>query len=186
MRLLSILIALFSAALCSAASGAPQVTLESPLDLSTQDQEWCLSSPEDSMVLTVSDEGKPPIVLRVCASYGGGKAEIVTDKKGRNYVLFKYGVGRGTGNAMDTYLRVYRLDGNNLFRIMEIPLTWKTNQVDQFAYDYEVGTSAVLGLEIRLRERQQIYGADVMSPSAEGECCIPTERTRTIWIDPEQ
>jgi len=155
------------------------VKLESPLDLSTQDREWCLSSPEDSMLLTVSEEGKPPIVLRVCASYGGGKAEIFSDKKGRNYVLFKYGVGRGT-NAMDDYLRIYRLDGANLFKIMDIQLSWKTGPYDRFLYDHEVRSAATMGLEISLRD-----SARGIPPWPPGDCCIPTERTRTIWIDPE-
>jgi hypothetical protein len=184
MKAFSIFLALLSATLCSAAYAAPQVKLESPLNLGDADKEWCHSSPEDSMLLTVTDEGKSPIVLRVCASYGAGKAEVVTDKRGRNYVLFNYGVGRGTNNAVNYYLRVYRLDGNNLLNVMDIPLTWPTSPINRFTYDYSVGTGAPVGLEIKLRALGSDYEPNYVWSGV--ECCIPTDSTRIIWIDPQK
>jgi len=184
MKQLFFILLLLSATTTNPAAAELQVKLESPLSLGDQEKEWCNSSPEDSMVLTIIDGQKPPITLRVCSSYGDAKAKAFTDKKGRNYVLLEYGENRGT-NARNDYLRVYRLDNDHLFKIMDIQLSWWTAPLNRFFYHYDVTTGHTAGLEINLRETGYKSGPDV--PEApDPECCIPSERTRTIWIDPEQ
>ncbi|TAK97937.1 MAG: hypothetical protein EPO08_20420 [Rhodospirillaceae bacterium] len=184
MRLSLTSILLLSLVLCSRAHAAPEVKLESPLNLGDKDKEWCNgSSPEDSMILTVTDGSNPPIVRKVCASYGGGKAKTFADKKGRNYILMEYGTGRGT-NAMDDHLKIYRLDQGNLFEVVDILLSWQTAPMERFVYDYSVQSNVTSGLEVTLREHPPVHFPDYIDPALGKKCCIPSDRTRTIWIDP--
>jgi hypothetical protein len=185
MRQLSIIVIALSTMIAAPVAAEPRVKLESPLNLGDQDKEWCNASPEDSMIMTVTNGAEPPVIQKVCSSYGSAKGFGFTDKKGRNYVLLEYGVGRGT-NERDDYLRVYQLEKNNLFKIMDIQLSWKTHPDDRFRYTYEVTGGTTQGLQINLREVQSTAGPDVIEPPIDEECCIPSARTRSIWIDPEQ
>jgi len=61
------------------------------------------------MHLSVFVEGRRIASRSFCSAYGKGSARVVTDARGRAYVLLDYSVGHGSHIASDL-LAIYRVD----------------------------------------------------------------------------
>ena len=68
----------------------------------------------DTMRLKIIRGTKEVFVDEYCSAYGNGSARLITDTRGRNYVLLTYLEGHGS-HASTTYLRVDELIGNALY-----------------------------------------------------------------------
>ncbi len=100
---------------------------------------------EDQARLTIAT--KPPIRRYYCSDYGALPGRIVTDRKGRLYLLLKYGDGHGT-EVNVTQLAVYRID-HGLTRRGSFQLSDWIGPETRARYRYTVKRPARGGLVLR-------------------------------------
>ena len=62
----------------------------------------------DTLQLSVFDGSRRVLRHVYCSAYGGGSARIVTDTRGKHYILLKHSQDRGT-HATSGYLTIYTL-----------------------------------------------------------------------------
>lgn len=100
----------------------------------------------DGMVLTL-DRGRRRVMSRnFCAALASGSARVVTDSRGRDYVLVEHAEGHGT-HATSSYLSVYFFDGRLHDRgcaLINQPWGFYTNSV----FRYRVVTPPRGGLRL--------------------------------------
>jgi hypothetical protein len=125
--------------------------------------------PEDNLKLLVQDGKAVLAELPFCSSYGKASALIEQDALGANFVLLRYGQGRGT-NATSEYLAVYRL-GHNLIEYARIPISAPASGFSRWEYKYTVSKPPAGGLIFHL----------VLETGPKAEW-YPAERQRTIEI----
>jgi hypothetical protein len=149
--------------------GTPQATVRSILDA---DSNGC-GFWGDGETLSITDIGKPTLILNYCSAYGMSKATIVTDARAENYVLLTTKEGHGT-NAWTNYLTIYRLT-NKLARRKRLKISEGAGPTSRWFYDYEVTTPPQGGLKLILTLR-------VEGPPEPG--LTPSEQTKTVVFSP--
>jgi hypothetical protein len=132
--------------------------------------------PDDAAVLVTTDFDDRPIAWTFCSSYGEAKARNFTDESGRRYVLLEYVEGRGTWPAAEHRLVVYCVSRRGLVELLRTRLNWPTGFSSEFTYAYSFGRTLSNGLEIGLIGK---------TDSDTNTCCVPEEKQRSIWINPE-
>lgn len=167
------LICVFAIFICQA-HGEPKATIEPWFDGKkplTPNTTWC-EFPDDALTLVLADGNKQLGQENFCSSYGRARAAVVTDKRGRRYVMLEYNEGRGP-NATVEYLRILRV-ANDIYELARVPLAWATGPTQRFSYRYQVRSADDAGIKIELD------GA----ASGGDECCVPAERKMIISIEP--
>lgn len=105
------------------------------LNFDTKD---CNGFSEDSLVLRIKD-GTEEITYEFCSSYGKASAEIIKDALSSNFIVLKFGEGRGT-NAVSEYLTVYRIHNKPLGfdEYVRIPVSAGAVPAWRWYYDYNI------------------------------------------------
>lgn len=137
-------------------------------------QRGACEMPKDTMTLRVTDGGAQRETV-FCSSYGRANATGFKDAKGRKYVVLAYGLGHGTGLARTPFLSVYRSERQGLIELFRVTIAWLTGPSAQFGYAPEAALKPQGGIAVALRGE-----AD-----KESRCCVPSEKSQTIWIDPD-
>jgi hypothetical protein len=106
---------------------------------------------DDSLELVIRD-GKRQLASYVfCSSYGKSDARVVSDKRGRFYVVLTYGEGRGT-NARTEYISVLPIR-EPIVPIATIPIEGPAGFTSRWRYDYRTETPSGGGLKFVLSLR---------------------------------
>jgi hypothetical protein len=125
---------------------------------------------EDSRTVIVTAEGKELTRLDFCSSYGAASADVVTDGRGKNFLLLRHGEGRGT-NAVQEYLTIFTI-AKDLVAYVRTPVSAGAGPQSRWHYRYRVITSARGGLRLTLT--LHIEGTDAI--------WVPSEKVRTIVV----
>ena len=150
-------------------SGEPRVTITPKwLDLNPETKE-CDGFSEDRLILRIKLNGEE-ITDEFCSSYGKADAQIIRDVRGDNFLILRFGQGRGT-NATSEYLSVYRI-AKNLIEHVRIPISEGAGQTSRWYYDYKIEKPKHGGLIITLSLRIEGSKAE----------WFPKEKKRIIQI----
>ncbi len=125
---------------------------------------------EDNLRMMIRDGRNVVHQLDFCSSYGRADARIENDAKGNQYVILRYGEGRGT-NARSEYLKIYRIS-KELFEFIRIPLSGPAGPTSRWSYDYDLERPKGGGLTFKMH--LQLEGA---RPAH-----FPSDKTRTFHI----
>jgi hypothetical protein len=159
-------------ALCLAASDACGAPIATVVDGPGKLQGVLLCQFEDdSKTLVVNDAGREVARLDFCSSYGHASADVVTDARGRSFVLLRYGEGRGT-NAVQEYLAVFGL-AKDLVEYARTPISAGAGPVSRWHYKYQVTKPPQGG--IRLTLTLHVEGND-------SAMWVPREKTRIVTV----
>jgi len=154
-----------------ALSAEPQVTISPKWsDLNPAAKE-CSGFSEDSRILRVKTNGRE-IIHEFCSSYGKAEAHIIRDSKGDNFLILRFGQGRGT-NATSEYLSVYKIE-KHLEEYARILVSEPAGR-SRCYYDYKIERPTRGGLIFLLTLRTD--GADPEDAER-----FPTEKERIIHI----
>ena len=129
----------------------------------------CGGFSDDKLILKIKAKRKE-ITHEFCSSYGKAEAKIVQDADGKDFLVLKYGIGRGT-NARSEYLSIYPVH-ENLVEYVRIPISEGSGFTSRWFYDYKINKPKQGGLSIDLTLRIEGTDAD----------WYPNEKTRTISI----
>ena len=99
------------------------------------------------MRLSILNQNRVIYRYNYCSEYGLGRARMVTDTRGRHYVLLEHAEGRGT-RATTTYLTIYRFT-DDLDERVRIPLEVPVGVQANSSYTYRLETPAGGGLILR-------------------------------------
>ena len=125
---------------------------------------------DDNLRMLIRDGKNLVHQLDFCSSYGRADAKIENDAKGNQYVILRYGEGRGT-NARHEYLRVYKI-GRKLFEFIRIPLSGPAGPTSRWEYSCKLDKPKNGGLIFKMR--LNLEGENLEN--------IPSEKLRTISI----
>jgi hypothetical protein len=168
-KILSITIVVFLFCTGTGFSAEPTVTISPKWhDLNPGTKE-CGGFSEDSLTLKIKDNEKE-ITHEFCSSYGKADAKITKDAVGDNFLILKFGQGRGT-NATSEYLSVYKIE-ENLIEYARIPISAGAGSMSRWYYDDKIEKPKQGGLIISLSLRIVGSGAE----------WYPKEKKRTIQI----
>jgi hypothetical protein len=106
----------------------------------------------DARVLQILRNGAVLLSQNYCSSYGKGRARLVTDQRGRRFVLLEYFEGHGT-HASTGYLRVYELHGNHLKDRGRLVKSEAIGIEADLVFDISVKTPPKGGITISARPR---------------------------------
>lgn len=125
---------------------------------------------DDNLRMVIRDGKNMVHQLDFCSSYGRADAKIENDAKGNQYVILRYGEGRGT-NARNEYLRIYRI-GKKLFEFIRIPLSGPAGPASRWEYSCKLEKPEAGGLRFKLQLKLE----------GERPENIPSEKIRVISI----
>ncbi len=134
-----------------------------------KNKDYCDGFPDDDLRLTIK-RGKEVIEDTFCSSYGKADAFVVTDRKGGDFLLLRFGEGRGT-NAVSEYLSVFRIS-KKLVEYARIPISSAAGFTSRWEYDYKIEKPYDGGLKI-------ILDLDIIGADAEW---YPNEKQRIVQI----
>jgi hypothetical protein len=133
---------------------------------------------DDEMRVVIKDEAKKLVQYDFCSSYGEASAKLIADTRGREYLLLRYGEGRGT-NARSEFLSVFLVQPGipDLFEYMRTPVSAGASPLAYWDYDYKVLTPKEGGLRLEFH-----LTIDRNGESPKEEIYAPSEKYRTIVI----
>lgn len=150
------------------ACATPVIHLQSNTDISKRN---ACEFAGDKVVLTITDNGKRLATKTYCTSFGESKAKLVTDARGKLYLLLEYRTGR-TSEGTDDYLEVDRLD-QQLKQVFQMQTVGITGPNAAFWYTHAVQTPKTGGLILTF----------TLHASPNSKCCVPTQKKRVVRID---
>jgi len=106
----------------------------------------------DAMVMKVFRGSAEVITEEFCSAYGRSSARLITDNRGRNFVLLTYSEGHGT-RATTYYLRVNELVGKTLYDCGRLTKSAPIGLHADLVVDFSVKTLAKGGIRIIGRSR---------------------------------
>jgi hypothetical protein len=154
--------------LCGPAWGGLEATIRSAGDY---DPHGC-GFWGDSLILSVTDQGREIAEKKYCSAYAHGAARVVTDALGHPYVLLEYSEGHGT-NAFTGYLVIYRL-ADQLIERERVRLSIGAGPASRWSYEYTAETPTGGGLRLLL----QLSTSGVPEPYLS-----PPPATQTVAVD---
>lgn len=118
---------------------------------------YCGAFPSDEITLIVYESSKELYEEPFCSSYGKARTDLIMDAIGKHYILFDFGVGRGT-NAPDEYLDIFPVQ-KDMIEYARIPLAQGAGPVSRWSYTYKILAPASGGLSIVLTRHLTVDGA---------------------------
>ena len=104
------------------------------------------------MVLKILDGSSKAVLHEYCSAYGKGSARLVTDGRGRAFVLLDYSEGHGTHVTVD-YLRVDEIVGDTLYERGRLVKSEPTGTFANLVFDLKVKTLPQGGISVTGRSR---------------------------------
>ncbi len=142
------------------------------LELDTTD---CNGFSEDRLVLRIKD-GAEEITGEFCSSYGNAGTETIKDALSNNFIILKFGEGRGT-NAVSEYISVYKIYKKplNYGEYVRIPISGPAGPARRWYYDYKITKpndgGIIFSLILRVEGEGPIHNE-----------ILPNKKKRTIAI----
>ena len=101
----------------------------------------------DAMTLIVLNQNREILRRDYCSAYGLGGARLVTDARGKHFVLLEYSDGHGT-HATTGYLQIYEVEEQSLQERTQLMIREGIGTIADSVYDYRVGTPTSGGIII--------------------------------------